>query len=57
MRKDIGTYPTPCGGEVHFWYECQKVIVQHYDAYGKAEYRVAYDSLDEAQIETAKWYF
>ena len=54
--KEIGTYPTPIG-EVNMFYENDKVVVNHYDACGEHQFRVVYDSLDEARIGTADWYY
>jgi hypothetical protein len=55
--KEIGTFPTPDGGEVHMFYQGKKVIVDHYDAYGESHGRYAYDSYDEARLETAGAYY
>ena len=54
--KSIGTYPTP-NGSVKMWYEGDKVVVQHYDADDEPECRCVYNSLDEAQLETSRFYY
>lgn len=54
--KEIGTYPTPTG-EVNMFYENSKVVVIHYDACGEQQFRVVYDTLDEARIDTSDWYY
>lgn len=55
--KEIGTYPTPDGGEVEMHYEGEKVVVTHYDAYGEQHGRYVYNSYDEAREETARAYY
>jgi hypothetical protein len=54
--REIGTYPTPIG-EVHMFYEGNKVVVAHYDAYGEYQGRDVYDTYDEAREETARAYY